>query len=212
MPHTVITSAVSPTQEGMAAVMRTDAHSTLADKAIAGDAAAISQVLKALAPSIARAARSLLGAQHPDVDDVVQQSLIGLVQSLPQFRGECSLPHFASRIVTRAALAARWRANLRNERYDGANDPDDHESPPSQHEAVEAERRRESVRSLLDTLPREQAETLAYRVVLGFSLEEVAQATGVPLNTVRSRVRLAKTALRRRIEADPHLSALLEVE
>jgi RNA polymerase sigma-70 factor (ECF subfamily) len=40
----------------------------------------------------------------------------------------------------------------------------------------------------------------------------VAEATHVPLNTVRSRVRLAKTALKRRIEADPMLVAALEVE
>jgi len=68
------------------------------------------------------------------------------------------------------------------------------------------------VRGLIQTLPEEQAETLALRVVLGFSLEEVAEATGVPLNTVRSRVRLAKTALKKRIEADPKLLAALEVE
>jgi RNA polymerase sigma-70 factor (ECF subfamily) len=32
---------------------------------------------------------------------------------------------------------------------------------------------------------------------------------GVPLNTVRSRVRLAKEALRRRIDADPALREIL---
>jgi len=52
---------------------------------------------------------------------------------------------------------------------------------------------------------------LALRVMLGWSLEDVAQATGAPLNTVRSRVRLAKEALRRRIEADPSLADRLEV-
>lgn len=210
--HGLIALPVSPTREGMAVAVRSQVQNTLADKAVAGDPAAVSQVLKALAPSMIRAARSLLGTSHPDVDDVVQQSLIGLVQALPSFRGDCSLPHFASRIVTRTALAARWRANTRNERRDDEVDPDHVQSAPTQHDAAVAERRRDSVRALLDTLPEEQAETLAYRVVLGFSLEEVAQATGVPLNTVRSRVRLAKTALRRRIESDPHLASLLEVE
>jgi RNA polymerase sigma-70 factor (ECF subfamily) len=159
-----------------------------------------------------RAARSLLGSTHADVDDVVQQSLIGLVQSLPSFRGECSIAHFASRIVTRTALAARRRGHLRADRVDDAVDPDAFAVDPSQSEAVDAERRRDAVRSLLQTLPEEQAETLALRVVLGFSLEEVAEATSVPLNTVRSRVRLAKTALKKRIEADPRLAAALEVE
>ena len=42
--------------------------------------------------------------------------------------------------------------------------------------------------------------------------EEVARATGAPLNTVRSRVRLGKEALRRRIETDAVLASALEVE
>lgn len=120
--------------------------------------------------------------------------------------------HFASRIVARTALAFRRRAAIRNERQDGAIEPDTFGVDPSQHDVVEAERRRILVRDLIATLPEEQAETLALRVVLGFSLEEVAEATHVPLNTVRSRVRLAKTALKRRIEADPMLVAALEVE
>jgi RNA polymerase sigma-70 factor (ECF subfamily) len=40
-------------------------------------------------------------------------------------------------------------------------------------------------------------------------MQEVADATGAPINTVRSRVRLAKEALRRRIEEDPTLAELL---
>jgi len=67
------------------------------------------------------------------------------------------------------------------------------------------------LRDLLIDLPEAQADALALRVMLGWSLEDVAQATGAPLNTVRSRVRLAKEALRRRIEADPSLADQLEV-
>jgi RNA polymerase sigma-70 factor (ECF subfamily) len=69
-------------------------------------------------------------------------------------------------------------------------------------------RRRELLRELLEDLPEEQAEALALRVVMGWSLEEVAQASGAPVNTVRSRVRLAKEALRQRIEALPGLAEL----
>jgi RNA polymerase sigma-70 factor (ECF subfamily) len=188
------------------------AAETLVDRAVRGDTAATGQLLKQLAPSMIRAARSLLGATHADVDDVVQQSLIGLVQSLPAFRGECSVAHFASRIVTRTALAAGRRNTVRADRRDDEVDPDAFAVDPSQARQVEAEERRQMVRALIEKLPEEQAETLALRVVLGFSLEEVAEATGVPLNTVRSRVRLAKTALKKRIEADPRLTAALALE
>ena len=185
---------------------------SLIERAVRGDTAATGLLLKQLAPSMIRAARSLLGSTHADVDDVVQQSLIGLVQALPAFRGECSLQHFSARIVARTALAFRRRAAIRSERADAEVDVDSFGVEPSQDASVDAERRRVRVRERSGKLPEEQAETLALRVVLGFSLEEVAEATGVPLNTVRSRVRLAKTALKRRIEANPALAAALEVE
>ena len=75
---------------------------------------------------------------------------------------------------------------------------------------VLAEKRRVAIRELLSTLPENQAETLALRVVLGMSLAEVATATNVPLNTVRSRIRLAREALMSKIEANPTLLELLD--
>lgn len=186
----------------------------LAAAAARGNMEATSALLKQLAPGIIRSAHALMGTSHPDVDDVVQQSLIGLVQALPAFRGECSPAHYASRIVARTVVAAKHRAKLRGERRDDAVELDEvvdlRQAAPG--EALLAERRRATVRDLLAEIPEEQAETFAMRIGLGFSLPEVASATGVPLNTVRSRIRLAKQALKRRIDADPVLLELLEVE
>ena len=67
------------------------------------------------------------------------------------------------------------------------------------------------MQSLLEEIPQEQAEALAMRTMLGWSLEEIVEASGAPLNTVRSRLR-AKEALRRKIEADPALADELGVE
>ena len=67
-------------------------------------------------------------------------------------------------------------------------------------------------RRLLDELPEGQAECLAYRVLLEYSLPQIAREIGVPVNTVRSRVRLARNHLRDRILGDPALSALLTLE
>jgi len=69
------------------------------DPALRGDAAAMRALLAALAPVVMRAARRLLGRGHPDVDDVAQQTLVGVVERLPGFRGESSLAHFAERIA-----------------------------------------------------------------------------------------------------------------
>ncbi len=186
---------------------------SLAARAAQGDMAATQQLLKAVAPGMVRSARALMGTAHADVDDVVQQSLIGLVQALPAFRGDCSPQHYANRIVARIAVHAKQRAKVRGDRNDTSvelGSIDAHATPLPEH--VAAERRRLLVRGLMETLPEEQAETLALRIGLGFSLAEVAATTGVPLNTVRSRIRLAKESLRKRIEADPQLLLMLEVE
>ena len=55
------------------------------------------------------------------------------------------------------------------------------------------------VRELLATLPANLAEVLALHVVLGHTVPEIAESSGVPLETVRSRLRLAKQALRKRV-------------
>lgn len=187
-----------------------DETSALARQAASGDVNATAALLKRLAPGIVRAAHALMGSTHADVDDVVQKSLIALVQALPAFRGECTPAHYAQTIVTRTAMAARRRDVVRVERQDGDAELDALETDaPSQSDAVLAEQRRALVRRLLETLPDAQAETLAMRVVFGFSLEEVAAATGVPVNTVRSRVRLAKEALKRQIDRTPGLLVAL---
>ena len=67
----------------------------------------------------------------------------------------------------------------------------------------------ELLRDVLAQIPPEQAETLSLRVVLGWSLAEVAETMGVPLNTVRSRLRLAKTAMRAVIESNPSFQSAL---
>jgi RNA polymerase sigma-70 factor (ECF subfamily) len=69
-------------------------------------------------------------------------------------------------------------------------------SEPQPLADTERSRRMRTMREALSRIPPEQAETLALRIVLGWSIAEVAAATDVPANTVRSRLRLAKTALR----------------
>ena len=184
----------------------------LARLAGTGDPAATRRFLDRVWPTLSRVVHGVLGAHHPEVDDVIQQSLIAVLQALSAFRGDCHPAGYASRIALHVALRARRNAAVRRNRSQSlaqisASEPDA-VWPGCE---VSAERRKRALRDLLTDLPEEQADALALRVVLGWSLEDVAQATGAPLNTVRSRVRLAKEALRRRIEADPTLSDELTV-
>lgn len=83
---------------------------------------------------------------------------------------------------------------------------------PLPGDEIPVSHRRNLVRTLLAELPPAQAEALALYVVVGYCLEEVACATSTPLNTVRSRLRLARRALKERIESDPMLIEELDVE
>lgn len=183
----------------------------LAGRAARGDLAAMQAFLRSLLPLVRRVVAGVLGSAHGDVDDVVQQTLIAVQHALPAFRGECHPSGYATRIALRVAFRARRRSKLdifRREVLARLSTDDATGHPPSAE--VEAERRRGLLRDLVEELPEEQAEVLALRVMLGWSFDEVARATGAPLNTVRSRVRLAKEALRRRIESAPELADLRE--
>lgn len=185
----------------------------LTARATAGDPASVAALLRTVAPEIVRVVRGVLGSDSPDFDDAVQQSMVALVQALPGFRGECSTTGYACRIAFRTALRLRRGVRLRTARTDLREMVEVVapvvDGPPS--ERPDASRRTEELRRLLDDLPEEQAEALGLRSVLGWTLEEVAAATNSPVNTVRSRLRLAKDALRRRIEADPSLAERLGV-
>ncbi len=174
----------------------------LARSAASGDERATQRLLEQVAPRVGRVVRVVLGVSHPDADDVSQLALIAFTQALPSFRGECEPTHYASRIAVITALNARRRSRVLRSRFDDLAEPEAIEHSTS-HDTAIADRRKRLVRELLAVIPPEQAEALALRVALGWSLEEIAAASDTPLNTVRSRLRLAKEALRRRIEADP---------
>jgi RNA polymerase sigma-70 factor (ECF subfamily) len=64
----------------------------------------------------------------------------------------------------------------------------------------------------LDELPEPQAEAFALNVILGYTIAEIAELSSAPVETVRSRLRLAKQALRARALAHPRLRDELERE
>jgi RNA polymerase sigma-70 factor (ECF subfamily) len=202
----------APPSDGLGSAEDEQRALDLTARAAAGDLPATQEFLGMVSPLVLRVVTGVLGGTHADLDDVVQQSLIAILRALPAFRGDCHPVGYASRIAFRTALRARRRTRLDVNRRQllARLSSEEHAATPSQ-EASE-ERRRKLLRELLEDLPEEQAETLALRVVLGWSLDEIARATSAPVNTVRSRVRLAKEALRRRIEATPELVLQLRGE
>ncbi len=186
-----------------------DSLAPLAKAAVGGDRAAIRTFLVTIGPHLLRVVRRVLGASHPDVDDVVQESAFAVIDALPRHRGECTVLHFVCRVAVLTAMnvrrreAAQKRLSLRD--HDLAVELFPASSPAPDAE-ISAQASAQLVRELLGTLPLEQAEVLALHCVLGYTMPEVATASRVPLETVRSRLRLAKQAIRERVLEDPRLS------
>jgi RNA polymerase sigma factor (sigma-70 family) len=177
--------------------------------AAAGDDAAVHAILGGVAPAVASVVRLIFGSRAAEAQDAIQESLVAVHAAIGRFRGECLFVAYARRIAARTALAARRRRPC--ESLDEVS-VELVAAAPSHDERIMRERRLQTLRALLDELPPGQAESLAMRVVLGCTLPEVAQATGVPVNTVRSRIRLAREHVKARIESDPRLAALFELE
>jgi RNA polymerase sigma factor (sigma-70 family) len=193
------------------AAARPDELLRLAQAATGNPEAAATLIVHVGGPML-RVVRKVLGRANPDVDDVAQDAVVALLQALAMFRGECSVDHFARRIALLTALAARRRVQLRARRADadGSTLVDDIAGQdPSPLAGTVATRRRELVRRLLDELPDVIAEALALHFILGYTVEEIAAAASVPVNTVWSRLRLGKRALRRKLTGDTRLAEML---
>jgi RNA polymerase sigma-70 factor (ECF subfamily) len=173
-----------------------DELAILAEAASRGSERAVRSFVVAIVPQLLRAVRRVLGARHLEVEDATQEALLGLMNALPSYRGEASITHFASRIAVLTAMNVRRReaAAKRPRSVDTYSAEEWPADATAADDLLDARRAMCAVRELLGTLPETQAEALALHCVLGLSITEISECTGVPLETVRSRLRLARRA------------------
>jgi RNA polymerase sigma factor (sigma-70 family) len=192
-----------------ARVSRPDELLPLARAAGAKDPAAAASLVAHVAPFVLKVVRGVIGRHHPDVDDIAQDAIIALLASLPSFRGESSVVHYAGRIALFTALAARKRERGRLRRVDGDSADAPFDAPASPLADLISSRRREILLGLLDELPTATAEAIALHFILGYTVNEIARTADVSVNTVWSRLRLGREALTRRLARDKRLADLL---
>jgi|SRR6185369_1555108 len=200
--------------EGAARQRFHDDWGALARAAGAGNAQAMRTFLITAGPHILRVVRRLLGSHHPDVEDVAQECAFALVDALPSFRGECSAIHFVCRISLLTGINSRRRLRAAKRAHEREGEGDEALEAvacalPGPDERFSSRLIDDIVRELLNTLPIEQAEALALHCVLGYTLGEMASSSGTSADTWKSRLRLAKHSLRRRVLADPRALELI---
>ncbi|MET0290563.1 MAG: sigma-70 family RNA polymerase sigma factor [Pseudoxanthomonas sp.] len=158
--------------------------------------------LREVLPRLRRFARSL----QPDraaADDLVQATLErALTHGHTRRQGEALQPWLFSvlyrRFIDDTRRTRRWRrlATL----FTGETP----EVSPSAETVTEGR----AALAAFDTLPADQRALLVMVSVDGFSYREVAQALGVPIGTVMSRLSRARAALRQQVDAPPPRPAL----
>jgi RNA polymerase sigma-70 factor (ECF subfamily) len=189
-----------------------DPLAALCISARAGDPAAARALLEALAPHVLAIVRMLFGPRDRDLEDRTQEILVAVWRSLESFRFESSVVHFARQIAFKRCYSAiRDRRAARRARTEEHDDLDVLPSDgPSPLDGTLAERRRAQWATLLARLPLNQSEAFVLHVVFGHTVEEIASAHGAPIETTRSRLRLAKSSIREWIATDPSLADLGE--
>ena len=140
---------------------------------------------------VQRLSRSLL-QNNADASDASQASLLEILKSAGTFRGESSLERWADRIVVRTAL--RSAAKRRAEAPTMWDDVDLAVHATSDPSVV--------VREYLDRLSEPARTVLVLRHGFEYSIDEIAELTGVSPNTVKDRLLRAREAIRRIIRRE----------
>ena len=164
------------------------------DATLAGHRQAFDLLVERETRTVYRACLRILGRPH-DAEDVTQESFVAAYRAIRTYRGEGSLRAWLLRIATRQSFR---RLTQRRATIELADVPEPRLADASNEPTrvvVEMESRRE-VRHAVAALPNPYREVVALRFFADLSLAEVAEATGRPLNTVKTHLRRGLERLR----------------
>ena len=161
----------------------------------AGDRQALDALLRRHYDRIHAVCRRIAGSSR-DADDAAQEATISIVRGLPRFDGRAQFSTWIYRIATNAALDELRRRRRRP----GLAVVDDEGHPPEivdplAERTVEASVDRLSIDAALAALPEDFRVAVVLRDVGDLDYAEIAEALGVPVGTVKSRIARGRSQL-----------------
>ena len=166
-----------------------------------GDRAALDAVFRAHAEVLERLLVRLVGPRA-DAEDLLQETFAIAIQSFPQFRGEASVRTWLHRIAVHVAYRFLRQPRLRRDVPLDEDSLDAGEAPTAP-DALDADRLARRLYEHLDVLAPLTRIVLVLHVFEGRPLSEVAALTGASRTATKSRLFLARRALRKRLRRDP---------
>lgn len=142
-----------------------------------------------------------------EVYDVAQEAFIKAYRALPNFRGDSAFYTWLYRIAINTAknhLVARGRRPPSSdidaeeaEQYEGAGYLKEYDTPEGLLMKDQVEN---TVTEAMQQLPEDLRTAITLRELEGLTYEEIAEAMGCPVGTVRSRIFRAREAIYKRLE------------
>jgi RNA polymerase sigma-70 factor (ECF subfamily) len=150
-----------------------------------------------------RHARYLFGVAHAmsgsttDAEDLVQETLLGALNSAQKFRGESSVRTWLVRILVNQVRM--WRRSRKSRGLDETTSVTGSLASASAPVSSAVEAKLDLTQMLAQLTP-EHRQVIILRELQGMSYAEMAQALDVPRGTVESRLHRAREELRKRFK------------
>lgn len=154
----------------------------------------LADVYRRHAPFVFRVARRL-GVPDDATDDIVHEVFIILHRRLPDYDGRASMTSWLYQI-TRGVISNQRRGRAREDRRLRLVPPPPPSAPPHPEREVEVRQAADAVRTFVEQLDPDQRDVFELCDVDGLTAPEAARLLDAKLNTVYSRLRLARDKFR----------------
>jgi RNA polymerase sigma-70 factor (ECF subfamily) len=142
-----------------------------------------------------------LGVADRDLDDAIQDLFLVVQKKLPEFDGGVSPKTWLYAIAIRIARRYKERSTLARQRVESDEEQLNRSVAASDTEAdAERQRRLALARLALDALDDDKREAFVFSQIEQMSANEISEITGVPVNTVYSRIRAARAIFSTEVE------------